>query len=117
MAFERVATLADVPSTRGLCVTVAGLSIGLFRVGDSIHAMENACPHQGDPLSEGDLLGPIVTCLSHGWQFDVRTGFRPEDADGWPIPCFEVKIDGGDVWVDVARPTNLRGRRDQRSQK
>jgi len=111
VAFERVAARADVPTDRGLCVSVGGLAVGLFRVDGTVHAMENACPHRGDPLSEGDLSGAIVTCTSHGWQFDVRTGFRPDDADGWPIPCFEVKIEDGDVWVDVDRPTNLRGRR------
>lgn len=111
MAFSRVADLADVPTGRGLCVRIGALSIGLFRVGDEIHAMENACPHEGDPLSEGDLDGPIVTCASHGWAFDVRTGFRPEDADGWPIPCFPVKIEDGGVFIDTEAPKNLRRRR------
>ena len=114
MGFERVAALAQIPSGRGLCVRVRGIEVGVFRVGDDVYAMENACPHAGDPLSEGELNGPIVICRAHGWEFDVRTGFRPDDADGFPIPCFAVRIRNGAVEIDLDRPTN-RGSRAARS--
>jgi nitrite reductase (NADH) small subunit len=111
LSYRRVASLQDIPEGRGLCVRVDGIDIGLFKVGDAVYAMENACPHQGDPLSDGELAGTVVTCLSHGWAFDVRTGFRPDDADGFPIPCFSVRLEEGGVWVDLERPTNRRRRR------
>jgi len=89
------------------------IEIGLFRVGDRIHAMENRCPHAGDPLSEGMLEGSVVVCRAHGWDFDVRTGFRPGNDDGFPIPCFAVQVVGDEVEVDLEQPLNLprRGRR------
>ena len=108
MTFRRVARVEDVPTGRGLRVVIGTLEIGLFRVGDEIHAMENACPHAGLPLSAGILEGCIVTCTAHGWRFDVRTGFPPGDDDGFPIPCFPVRIEEGEVHVDVEHPTNLR---------
>ena len=89
---------------------VGELEVGLFRVGSEIYAMENRCPHADSPLSEGVLSGPVVTCAAHGWEFDVRTGFRPEAPDGWPIPCFAVRVEDGEVWIDVERPINLRRR-------
>ncbi len=105
-----MARLADVPTGRGLRVVVGTLQVGLFRVGDELHAMENACPHAGLPLSEGLLEGCVVTCTAHGWRFDVRSGFPPGDADGFPIPCFPVRVEDGEVYVDVDHPTNLRRR-------
>lgn len=108
MSLQRVAELADVPRGRGLRVVIDGIEVGLFRVGDAIYAMENACPHAGDPLSEGFVEGCIVTCAAHGWDFDVRTGFRPGDDDGFPIPCFEVQTVDGEIWVDLEKPLNLR---------
>ncbi len=111
MPFERVARVSEVPEGRGLCVRVGGIDVGLFRVGDRIHAMENRCPHAGDPLSEGHLEGPVVVCGSHGWSFDVRTGFRPDDGDGFPIPCFAVRVEGGEIYVDLADCINLPRRR------
>jgi nitrite reductase/ring-hydroxylating ferredoxin subunit len=110
MSYQRVATLADIPDGRGLCVRVDGIDVGLFRVDGEIYAMENTCPHAGDPLSEGDLEGAVVVCAAHGWDFDVRTGFRPENDDGFPIPCFPVRIEDGAIHVDITRPKNLRGR-------
>ena len=111
MAYQKVARVDDVPDGRGLCVQIDGIDVGLFRVENAIHAMENRCPHAGDPLSEGTLNGPIVVCRSHGWEFDVRTGFRPQDADGFPIPSFAVRVAKGFVEVDLAQPLNLPPRR------
>jgi nitrite reductase/ring-hydroxylating ferredoxin subunit len=106
-----VARLADLPEGRGLCVQVGEIEIGLYRVEDEVFAMENLCPHAGAQLSEGALEGAVIVCPAHGWDFDVRTGFRPGDADGWPIPCFAVRVDGGEVWIDVESPVNLPKRR------
>lgn len=117
MAYQRVARLGDVPSGRGLCVLIDGIDVGLFRVGNEVHALENRCPHAGDPLSEGSLDGSIVTCRAHGWQFDVRSGFRPEDADGFPIPRFAVRITGDVVEVDLEAAQNLPPRRASRPAK
>ena len=110
MSFQRVARLNDIPKGRGLCVRVGGIEVGLFRVEGRVYAMENRCPHAGDPLSEGSLEGAIVVCRAHGWDFDVRTGFRPENPDGFPIPCFAVRVEAGEVLVDLDQPTNQRRR-------
>ena len=80
VAFENVARVSEIPVGRGLCVRIRGIEVGLFRVGEEVYAMENRCPHAGDPLSEGLLEGPVVFCRAHGWKFDVRTGFRPHTA-------------------------------------
>ena len=98
---RRVASESEIPSGRGLCVRVGRLEIGLYRVDGEIYAMENACPHAGYPLHEGELDGPVITCAQHFWQFDVRTGLRPDDADGWPIPCFPVSVVDGEVWIEL----------------
>ncbi len=110
MAFERVAELARLDPTRGLCVHAGGIEIGLYLIGDEVIAIENACPHAGHPLSEGQVVDGIVRCPLHGYEYDVATGFRAEDGDGWPIPRFAVRVDAGEVWVDVEQPVNLRRR-------
>ena len=78
MSSYRVVARADqIPEGRGLMVELDGIELGLFRVGGRFFALENRCPHAGAPLSEGSLAGCIVTCAAHGWEFDLRTGFRP----------------------------------------
>ncbi len=110
MAFQIVATLDDIPDGHGLCVRVGELQIGLYRVDGEIHAMENRCPHRDHPLHEGVLRGAVIECAAHGWEFDVRTGFNPEDDDGWPIPCFAVQIEEERISVDVEQVINRRQR-------
>ena len=106
MAFVAVARLTEIPNNRGLSASVEGIDIGLYRVDDHVYAMEDTCPHAGFPLSKGDLEGCVITCQAHGWPFDVRTGFDPENADGFPIPCFAVKIEDGMVHVDLEQRIN-----------
>lgn len=106
MSLRPVARISELPTARGLRVEVDGLAIALFRVGDEVYAIEDVCPHQGVPLSDGDLEGCVITCRAHGWPFDVRTGFAPDDADGFPIPRFAVALRDEDVLVDPTRVLN-----------
>ncbi len=101
MGFQRVARLGDVPAGRGLKVVVDGVELGLFRVGDSVAAIENACPHAGYPLSEGTIDGCVVVCPAHGFEYDIETGFAPGESDGFPIPRFAVRVEDDAVWVDL----------------
>jgi nitrite reductase/ring-hydroxylating ferredoxin subunit len=111
LAFQRVCHIDEIPEGCGHCVRVGEIAIGLYRVADAIHAMENRCPHQGYPLHQGELKGAIIVCEAHGWEFDVRTGFNPIDDDGWPIPCFAVMLEGEEVSIDIEQVINLPGRR------
>ena len=61
------------PDGRAL-IEHGGVEIAVFRVDGEIHAFENACPHEGNPLIEGEVLGPSLTCAYHGWTFDLETG-------------------------------------------
>jgi nitrite reductase/ring-hydroxylating ferredoxin subunit len=114
LSFVRVASLAEIPTDHGLRVRVGDVDIALYRIDDAVYAMEDACPHAGWPLSRGRLEGCVIVCEAHGWPFDVRTGFDPKNADGFPIPCFAVRLIGGGgdaesevaVEVDLAQQTN-----------
>jgi len=101
MARERVAKVSDVPEGRGLRVEVGGHEIGLFRVGDSFYAIENACPHAGFPLSEGLLEGHKVICTAHGWEFDVRTGSSADALVAEPLGCYRVSVEDDEIWIEV----------------
>ena len=118
MAFERVAQRSELPKRGGLRISAQGIAIALFPSqggdggDDEIYALEDRCPHQGVPLSDGELRGRTIECRAHGWCFDLASGFRPGFEDGFPIPRFPVRIDDdGSIWIDVAEPLNLRRRR------
>ena len=51
---------ADVLAGDRAVVELEGRRILLLRVGDDVHAFDNACPHEGNPLVEGELLGDVL---------------------------------------------------------
>lgn len=76
----------------------------LIRTSSGLHALDNACPHQGYGLTTGALDGELLTCQWHNWKFDVRTGrcvMGEED-----VACHSVELDGDDAIVTVIEPTN-----------
>lgn len=103
LAFERVARLSDLPPDRGLCVRVLGLEIGLYRVGDRVYALENACPHAGYPLHEGELQDRIIICAGHGFDYDLETGLPPGTTGDHPLARYPVELRGNDIYLDASR--------------
>jgi nitrite reductase (NADH) small subunit len=103
----KVAGEGDIPEDTGLLVDAGGHAIALFRVEGRCYAIDNACPHRGGPLAEGDLEGHVVHCPWHGWAWDVRTGTNPRQA-AIKVACFPVSVEGGSVFIEVD-PASPRG--------
>ncbi|HEV8359686.1 MAG TPA: Rieske 2Fe-2S domain-containing protein [Candidatus Thermoplasmatota archaeon] len=98
LAFIAVAKLDELPAQGGKVVVVNGQRIALFRVGADVHALRDACAHQGRSLGGSALEDGIVTCQGHGWRYDVRTG-KVEHNPALGVPRFEVKLEDGKVLV------------------
>ena len=96
--FVKVAQLNEVPAGQGKCVEVEGKRIALFNIDGTVYAIDDVCPHQGGPISEGECEGKVVTCPWHGWEFDVETGVNRDDTDV-VLEKFEVKVDGDDILI------------------
>ncbi len=62
------------------------------------YAIDNACPHRGGPLSEGDLDGRVVSCPWHGWAWDVTSGANMNNP-AVRIGCYPVILREGDLFV------------------
>ena len=65
---------ADLLADGRAVVDAGDREIVVLEVGGALHAFDNACPHQGNPLSEGEVLGDVLECAYHGWRFDLATG-------------------------------------------
>jgi len=65
----------DIPAGEGKAYRVGGETVAVFRLRDGgLYAVENRCPHQGGPLSEGVTGGCAVICPMHSWRFNLATG-------------------------------------------
>jgi nitrite reductase/ring-hydroxylating ferredoxin subunit len=84
------------PEGRAL-VEVEGREIAIFVVDGAVHAVDNECPHEGNPLVEGEVLGPTLTCAYHGWRFDLETGACLHGDE--PVRRYAGELRDGEVWV------------------
>jgi nitrite reductase/ring-hydroxylating ferredoxin subunit len=97
-------------------VTIHGIQIGLFRVGNEYYALRNICPHQLGPVCEGKVGAAIiadentdwepilahenevVSCPWHGLEYLIRTG----QCLAYPkirLRKYSVKADGNEIKV------------------
>ncbi len=101
MAFEKFASLADLPPGSLLEVVRGDDLYALCNVNGEVRALSGVCPHQGGPLGQGAMEGPLVTCPYHAWQFDSATG-ACDFNDAIRVPTYPVRVEAGEIFVDIA---------------
>lgn len=98
--FHKTLAVARLVEGRGQVAFAGTTRVALFRVKGEIHAIRNACPHAGAPLSGGSCRGELVTCPRHGWLFNLRTGACLTQAM-YALKTYPVRVEDGFVWVGV----------------
>lgn len=96
-----VATLSEISVGIGKKVKVAGEEIALFKQADnSIHAIQNSCPHKGGPLSEGIVSGEHVFCPLHDWKINVKNGVVQAPDQGC-VKRYDVEIIEESIFIYI----------------
>lgn len=100
-AFVKVASTGELTPGQAKRVEIQGKRIALFNRDGAYHAIEDACPHRGGPLSEGQVEGTAVICPWHGAKFDMTTGqvLGPPARAG--VASFRTRVSGSDVEVEL----------------
>lgn len=88
-----------VPQGDVIAVTVAGVEIALYRVGDEFFATQNICTHGYARLCEGFLEGFNIECPLHQGQFDIRSGEPRREPACEPIRAYATKVVAGQLHV------------------
>lgn len=103
MTWRAVALADDVKDGQlhGLKVDGKLLLVGTTD-GGQLFCVENVCPHEGYPLSQGYVQGTTLTCAWHNWKFDVRDGAGLLGGEG--VRTFDVRVRGEHVEADLAEP-------------
>ena len=111
-------TEAPAPGERRM-VELGGHRIGLYRVGEDLHALADRCPHRGAPLCSSGRIATgielrdgrpvlaepdtLVRCPWHKWDFDIASGRCVVDPR-LRVRRYAVRIDGDDVVVSLRHP-------------
>ncbi|MGO4395498.1 Rieske (2Fe-2S) protein [Variovorax sp. M-6] len=77
------------------------LRVSVARVGKSLFAFDDLCPHDGCQLSAGILSGTTLMCPCDGSRFDVSTGAVQRGPSTRPLPTYEVREQDGEISVRV----------------
>lgn len=97
-----IGRLDDIPRRGARCVNTPIGRIAVFRTADDdVFAIEDRCPHQDGPLSQGIVHGAQVTCPLHNWVFSLETGLA-QGADEGAVRTFALRRDGERIFMDVS---------------
>ena len=99
-----IADVNDLPAGGRLCKTAAGKAIVVLNVDGTLYAINNQCPHAGRPLEEGEVQGVVITCLYHGYAYNLKNGKNLDHPEFEPpVPTYPVRIEGGKVQVAMEK--------------
>src|SRR6059036_2826245 len=101
--FVRAASLPEVLEKGRLVVGLSGHTVCLIADGESVHAVDNRCPHMGFQLHRGTVADGILTCHWHHERFDLCSG-GTFDQFADDLRRFPVEVRGDDVYVDLSPP-------------
>jgi nitrite reductase (NADH) small subunit len=99
----RAASVDEIPPGTGKEITLEGRILAIFHVDGEFFAIDGLCAHAGGPVGKGTLLGSIVTCPWHGWQYDVRSGENCLNG----VICqqkYPISVDSGEIFVEFPAP-------------
>jgi nitrite reductase (NADH) small subunit len=98
--FLRIAAQSELPAANEAKEFPCGDKlICVANVNGEISAMDNVCLHHGGPLGQGVIEAGKVICPWHGWAWDPKTG--EAGPPGAKVAVYPVKIEGGDVLIEV----------------
>ncbi len=98
--YVTVAQADEIPDGARKVVAVGEYEVLVVNVGGEYFAIEDVCTHDGNELSDGELVGHTVECSRHGARFDLRTGKGTFPAVQ-PVTTFPVRVEGDAVQVAV----------------
>ncbi len=101
---ERICSVHDVPDGEARRFDLGTLRVCLVRLGGDWYAIGDECSHQDVSLAGGEVFpgDREIECWKHGGTFSPLDGEPASLPATRPVPVYDVRIDGEDVYV-VAR--------------
>ncbi len=82
-------------------VDVKGVHVLVSRIGGEVYAVSGTCTHEEADLGRGFMMEDRVVCPLHLSQFDLKDGSVLNAPATVPLQRFNVKIEGGTIFVEV----------------
>jgi 3-phenylpropionate/trans-cinnamate dioxygenase ferredoxin subunit len=100
---RRLCAADDIPTGEARRFVVEGQKIAVVRLDDDFYAIGDTCTHQNISLSEGEVHADELEleCWKHGSSFSLETGQPNSLPATRPVPVFELRREGQDLWLVV----------------
>jgi 3-phenylpropionate/trans-cinnamate dioxygenase ferredoxin component len=99
--FVEVAKKSEIPDAGAIGVEVEGKRLALINLNGAIYAIDDDCPHEGGPLSEGQISGEEIECPWHTSHFNIKTGRVIRDPATEDVATYRVRLVGDVVEVEI----------------
>ncbi|MDP6619617.1 MAG: Rieske 2Fe-2S domain-containing protein [Nitrospinota bacterium] len=99
--FAKVATVDELSENSAKLVEAGGKRIALIRTEKGYCAIDEAGPHRGGPLSEGEVEENEVICPWHGARFNVETGGTLSPPAPSDVSCYAVRLEGNEILIEI----------------
>lgn len=97
----KIGALSDIPRRGARCIKNGDMTIAIFRtIKDEIFALEDKCPHNNGPLSQGIVHDGCVTCPLHNWVISLKSG-TAQGADDGQVTSFPIKVEGDQILLGL----------------
>jgi len=104
MNWTKAMTVEDAEKKQIHTLKLGSKKVCLWHTETRWFAFDLRCPHEGYPLSQGDVNSDcVLTCRWHNWQFNLEDGqpLRGEDR----LQTYPLQIRDGWLWIDITPPT------------
>jgi toluene monooxygenase system ferredoxin subunit len=98
MGWQVACTVSDLAENEMKEFDLGGASVLVARNTDGFFAYPPLCPHQESELAFGTCDGDLITCMTHLWQWDMRSG-APVGLAAQPLKLYPTRIEGDRVFV------------------
>jgi len=103
MTWKTICNSSDIPVNTLKQFEVDGIKVIIGNYGKGFAAFPPLCPHMEEPLSKaGMLVGPILVCSKHLWQWDLSTKERGGAAEK-DLLFYEIKKNGDQILVNLEK--------------
>ncbi len=101
MAFQKVASVSEVPPGSTKVFEVGNRAVAVCNFDGQLYAIEDVCTHDGSSFDQAALEGCEIECPRHGARFDVRDGAATELPAVVPVDTFKVRVEGEDIEIEI----------------
>jgi nitrite reductase/ring-hydroxylating ferredoxin subunit len=99
--FVEVARKSQIPESGVIGVTVGDKRLALINLDGEIYAIDDDCPHEGGPLSDGQISGEEIECPWRTSHFNIKTGRVTMDPATEDFGTYRVRVVGDAVEVEI----------------